>query len=171
MKVKEDIEVAHSGHSSGSGYVKTAEIQERNASKNADEPIQNNSSESDKEEDREDPPVHTDIFSERKRKSSAASSSNVSTTPRTRKKVKSAKTQSTTGFDERCNQLLQFKDKFGHCNVPYKYVNNPSLGKWCSKIRTAYKKIQKGLKVDRNLSPDRIERLEEIGFQWQVLTV
>ena len=165
MKVKEDIEVAHSGHSSGSGYVKTAEIQERNASKNADEPIQNNSSESDKEEDREDPPVHTDIFSERKRKSSAASSSNVSTTPRTRKKVKSAKTQSTTGFDERCNQLLQFKDKFGHCNVPYKYVNNPSLGKWCSNMRTAYNKIQKGMKANCNHSQDRIERLEEIGFQ------
>jgi len=33
-------------------------------------------------------------------------------------------------------------------------------------MRTAYNKIQKGLKVNRNLSQDRIERLEEIAFQW-----
>ena len=74
------------------------EIEETDASKKGDEPIQGNGSESDKEEDREDPPVHTDIFSERKRKSSAASS-NVSTTPRTQKKLRIAKTQSKTGFD------------------------------------------------------------------------
>jgi len=60
------------------------------ASKNAEEPIQDNRSESGKEEDRE-PPVHTtDTFSERKRKSSAASS-DVSTTPITRKKVKQSR--------------------------------------------------------------------------------
>ena len=58
------------------------------ASKNAEEPI----IKSDKEEDRE-PSVHTDTFSERKRKSSAASS-DVSTTPKTRKKVKTAKNKS-----------------------------------------------------------------------------
>ena len=36
-------------------------------------------------------------------------------------------------------------------------------------MRTAYKKIQKGMKTRDNLAQDRIERLEEIGFQWQVL--
>ena len=51
--------------------VKTEEIEDRDASKNAEEPIQENGSESDKEEDRE-PSVNTDPFSERKRKSSAA---------------------------------------------------------------------------------------------------
>jgi len=34
-------------------------------------------------------------------------------------------------------------------------------------MRTAYKKIQEGMKTHRNLSQDRIEHLEEIGFQWQ----
>ena len=94
MNVKEDTEVAHSGHSSGSGYNKTKEIQEMDASRNADEPIQDNSLESDEEDDRE-PIVHTDVISERKRKNSAASSSDVSTTPRTRKKVKITKINST----------------------------------------------------------------------------
>jgi hypothetical protein len=50
--------------------------------------------ESDEEDDRE-PIVHTDVISERKRKNSAASSSDVSTTPRTRKKVKITKINST----------------------------------------------------------------------------
>ena len=148
--------------------VKTEEIEDMDASKNAEEPIQENGSESDKEEDRE-PSVHTDVFSKRKRESSAATS-DVSTTPRTRKKVKTAKkksTKSNTPFDKWSNQLIRFKEEFGHCNVPWRYANNPSLAHWCSHMRAAYKKIQKGMKADRNLSQDMIERLEEIGFQWQ----
>jgi hypothetical protein len=95
VNVKEDTEVVvPSGHGSGSGSsVNNEEIEETDASKKGDEPIL----ESDKEEDRE-PSIHTDTFSERKRKSSAASS-NVSTTPRTQKKLRIAKTQSKTGFD------------------------------------------------------------------------
>ena len=34
-------------------------------------------------------------------------------------------------------------------------------------MRAAYNKIQKGMETNRNLSQDMIERLEEIGFQWQ----
>ena len=34
-------------------------------------------------------------------------------------------------------------------------------------MRTAYKKIQKGMKTKVNLSQYRIERLEDIGFLWQ----
>ena len=111
--------------------IKTEDIEDLDASKNGEEPIIENGSESDKEEDRE-PSVHTDTFSERKRKSSATSS-DVSTTPRTRKKVKTAEnssTQANTGFDERCNQLFRFKEEFGHCIVSHKFVNNLSLGQW-----------------------------------------
>ena len=65
--VKEGTEVLHSGHdsASGSGSVINEEIEETDASKNAEDPIQDNRSESD-EEDR-DPPVHTDNISEGKR--------------------------------------------------------------------------------------------------------
>jgi len=154
VNVEEDTEVVHSGFGSGSGsgYVKNEDI-ETDASKNAE------------------PPVHiAGTASERKRKSSAAS--DASTLPKKQMKVKTDKDNSTqqskTGFDERCNQLLRFKEEFGHCNIPKRYAGNPSLGEWCSHTRSAYKKIQKGMKANSNLSQDRIERLEEIGFQWKV---
>jgi len=167
VNVKEDKEVVHSGHGSASspGYVKKGEI-ETDAPKNAEDPVQdiNNRSESN-EEDRE-PPVHTGTSSERKR--SAASDAST-TLHKTRKKIKTRKKTSTkqpkTGFDERCNQLLRFKEEFGHCNVPRRY--NPSLAHCCSAMRQAYKKRQQGMKTNYTLSQDRIERLEEIGFQWQ----
>jgi len=110
---EEDTEVVHSRHgsASGSGSVKNDEIEETDASMNAEDQIQDitdNRSESD-EEDRE-PPLNTDHIPERKRKSSAAN--NASTFPKKRKKVKTDKDTSTqqskTIFDERCNQLLRW---------------------------------------------------------------
>ena len=70
-------------------------------------------------------------------------------------------------FKRGCRELIAFKEEFGHCNVPHAFLANPGLGRWCKTMRTSYKNIQKGLKAGRNLSPDMIERLEEIGFQWQ----
>lgn len=52
--------------------------------------------------------------------------------------------------------LCAFKEKYGHCNVPSRYPDNPSLGLWVGKQRKAWKKGQ--------LSKDRIQKLEEIGF-------
>jgi len=71
-------------------------------------------------------------------------------------------------FEKRCLELIAFKEEFGHCIVPYRYAANPSLGHWCSDMRMANKKIQKRIKVNSNLSQDRIERLEEIGHKWKV---
>ena len=70
-------------------------------------------------------------------------------------------------FEKRCRDLIVFNEEFGHCSVPVKYSGNPSLGKWCSTMRFTYKRNQKGMKADYNLSQDRIDRLEENGFQWQ----
>jgi len=62
---------------------------------------------------------------------------------------------------------------FGHCNVPRRLAYNPPLGQWCSTMSEnsiQYNNIQKGMITNINLSQGtRIERLEEIGFQWQVL--
>ena len=69
-------------------------------------------------------------------------------------------------FEKHCRELMAFKEKFGHCYVPSKYLDNPSLGMWCRNMRYSYKRDQEGKKPSCNLSPNRIERLEEIGFQW-----
>jgi len=71
-------------------------------------------------------------------------------------------------FEKRCRELIAFKEEFGHYHVPCKYAGNPSLGHWCSVMRSAYKKNQKRMKANDNRSQGRIERLEEIGFQWKV---
>ena len=76
--------------------------------------------------------------------------------------------QKKMSFEERCNDLIQFRDKFGHCNVPQRYSDNPSLGTWCALMRTMYNRLQKGRPTDSTLSPDRIARLEEIGFNWDI---
>ncbi len=64
-------------------------------------------------------------------------------------------------------ELIVFKDEFGHCNVSIRDANNLQLARWCDGMRTAYKTIQKGKKTNSNLSQDRIDRLEEIGFKWK----
>jgi len=78
-----------------------------------------------------------------------------------------SKSHQKTSFDERCNQLLRFKEEFGHCNVPCKYRGNQSLWNWCSHMRNSYQEMQKGTKPQYSLSQDMIGRLEEIGFQWR----
>jgi hypothetical protein len=49
-------------------------------------------------------------------------------------------------FEKRCRaELIAFKEEFGHCYVRQRFANNPSLGQWCGHMRSANKKIQKGL--------------------------
>ena len=87
---------------------------------------------------------------------------------KSRKKGTGAKRES---FEGRCKHLIDFIDEFGHSHVPRKFPAYPTLGKWCSKMRCAYKKIQLGLTPkSTNLTPDQIERLEEIGFKWNFVS-
>jgi len=74
----------------------------------------------------------------------------------------------TETLEQRCRHLEAFKSKFGHCNVPFKYSANPSLGNWCSAVRYYYNKIQQGQTPRRNFTQYHIERLEEIGFKWKI---
>jgi superfamily II DNA or RNA helicase len=58
---------------------------------------------------------------------------------------------------------LKYKDDFGDANVPYSYKTSEgfSLGGWQANQRVHYRKGK--------LSPDKIKRLEEIGFSWERL--
>jgi len=62
---------------------------------------------------------------------------------------------------------IQRELKFGRYNVPQKHAGNLSLGQWCTHMRTTNIPCKpKGHGSRSSLSQDRIERLEEIGFQW-----
>uniref|UniRef100_A0A7S3V7X2 Helicase-associated domain-containing protein n=1 Tax=Chaetoceros debilis TaxID=122233 RepID=A0A7S3V7X2_9STRA len=75
-------------------------------------------------------------------------------------------------FDQRVEDLKDFKKIHGHCNVPYSHAPDPSLGTWCSEMRKGYKVIKADSEGRRNgLNVDKIKRLEDIGFQWCIRAV
>ena len=61
-------------------------------------------------------------------------------------------------WDKMYDALVEYKEKYGHCNVPQKYSSNPQLATWVSSQRRSMKK-------DR-LSPERIKKLNQLGFDW-----
>jgi hypothetical protein len=61
-------------------------------------------------------------------------------------------------WSERFTQLAAYKEEFGHCLVPARWNESPALGRWVVHQR----RVRKAGK----LSPDRIARLEALGFDW-----
>jgi hypothetical protein len=61
-------------------------------------------------------------------------------------------------WEERFGELLKFKKRFGHCNVPSRWQKNLKLGRWVS--------MQREFRQAGKLSDERIHRLEELGFEW-----
>jgi hypothetical protein len=68
-------------------------------------------------------------------------------------------------FDDRFNDLMAFKAKYGHCNVSFR-GGDASLGSWCSALRVSYKKMQNNQKPQKKLSDEQIQRLSDAGFKW-----
>jgi hypothetical protein len=72
-----------------------------------------------------------------------------------------------SGFDEHFNDLMAFKAKYGHCDVSCN-GEDASLGKWCSKLRGSYQKIQNNQKPNNKLLDEQIQRLSDAGFKWSL---
>jgi hypothetical protein len=53
-------------------------------------------------------------------------------------------------------ELVKYKEKNGHCNIP---TTNASLGKWISTQRTLF--------TSEKLKADRYEKLVGIGFAFE----
>merc|ERR1719491_767405 len=53
-------------------------------------------------------------------------------------------------------ELRKFKDGAGHCNVPFKFSDNPELGTWVRR--------QRGQRL--KTSKERASKLDSIGFTW-----
>ena len=67
-------------------------------------------------------------------------------------------------WEEKFNELLQFKFIHGHCNVPSAFPENPQLAIWVKGQRRNFRMFQQGT---RNvLESERWERLNSIGFSW-----
>ncbi|QNR65490.1 Helicase associated domain protein [Paenibacillus peoriae] len=67
-------------------------------------------------------------------------------------------------WNETFKQLNQFKEREGHLNVPARCVldNGVNLGAWVASQRTSYKA--------NKLPQERIDKLNSVGFQWEVVS-
>ena len=61
-------------------------------------------------------------------------------------------------WEEMFQNLLKFKKEYGDCDVPARWKENPQLGRWVGKQRTAYKE---GI-----LNKEKVEKLEGLEFIW-----
>ena len=68
-------------------------------------------------------------------------------------------------FDDRFNDLMSFKAKYGHCDAS-QCGEDASLGRWCSVLRVSYRKMQHNQKPTMKLSDAQVQRLSDAGFKW-----
>ncbi|HIJ83335.1 MAG TPA: hypothetical protein HPQ00_03925, partial [Magnetococcales bacterium] len=61
--------------------------------------------------------------------------------------------------EEMLMNLLRYKERFGHCNVPVQWSENPPLGLWVQFQRQSHKK--------GTLDPGRKVRLQILGMNWE----
>eukprot|EP01089_Gocevia_fonbrunei_P022460 TRINITY_DN9095_c0_g1_i1.p1 TRINITY_DN9095_c0_g1~~TRINITY_DN9095_c0_g1_i1.p1 ORF type:complete len:263 (-),score=39.41 TRINITY_DN9095_c0_g1_i1:30-818(-) len=62
---------------------------------------------------------------------------------------------------ERFNQLKEFKENYGHCKVPYRWAENPGLGRWVGLMRKKMK--------DGRLEDEKKQMLQSISFSWSLV--
>lgn len=67
-------------------------------------------------------------------------------------------------FLKRWKELKEYCRVNGDCRVPVNYKPNPSLGRWVKKQRLHYKQNR------MYLSEERIKMLNDLGFEWSLLT-
>lgn len=79
-------------------------------------------------------------------------------------------------WNQRLDELKQYKQQFGSCLVPSRYPPNPELGIWVGTQRTQYRLYQQAKQSGNRIlhstamSEDRICQLEELGFIWALRT-
>ena len=64
-------------------------------------------------------------------------------------------------WEDRLAEVVAYKAKHGHCEIPVNYAKNPKLGRFVNAMR--YKKAR------GELCQERIQFLEQVGFKWAVL--
>lgn len=59
---------------------------------------------------------------------------------------------------EKLGELREFHNRFGHCRVPHRWPENPSLARWVN--------IQRERKRENSLPEGRSSLLDSLGFEW-----
>ena len=67
-------------------------------------------------------------------------------------------------WSDRMDDLIRFRNKHGHCLVPYQYDHNQALAKWVKRQRYQYKLKQRG--KHSTLCEERVSELTKAGFIW-----
>lgn len=70
-------------------------------------------------------------------------------------------------WEKRFEELRQFKQDHGDTLIPYKYPENQQLSNWVQNQRKFGKMVKAGKKA--SITPERIEKLEKLGFDWGTL--
>jgi hypothetical protein len=70
-------------------------------------------------------------------------------------------------WEERVLELVQFKLRKFHCNVPAKWKPNPGLADWVWRQRVHYRRYRQGL--SSGLTSHRICQLSDLGFDFLIL--
>jgi hypothetical protein len=85
-------------------------------------------------------------------------------------------------FLYRLKEVKAFKEKHGHCMIPHKYKDNPSLGTWTDTQRRRYRKTLEARKLQAGeadppanskrsgglfISQEHIDQLEAVGFLFE----
>lgn len=70
-------------------------------------------------------------------------------------------------WEQHVAELKRFRDEYGHCRVSSKDHDWKTLFQWTSHIRFLRKKLIAG-QVVSNLTAERIEELDSLGFVWEI---
>ncbi|EJK59181.1 hypothetical protein THAOC_20628, partial [Thalassiosira oceanica] len=70
-------------------------------------------------------------------------------------------------WEEKFNELVEFKKVHGHCDVKQRCKSNTELGRFVKKMRECKNKYDKQQYNGSVLTPSRIARLDELGFTWR----
>jgi len=74
-------------------------------------------------------------------------------------------------WNKHYEELKQFRQEHGHCNVPARHLLNKRLGVWVSSQRQQYKILQGVSKSKRRTVPltqERVDKLNALNFTWAI---
>jgi hypothetical protein len=70
---------------------------------------------------------------------------------------------------EKYDELVNYRARTGHCRVPPKYNENPTLASWVARQRAFYKRMKEG-DNDVPITEERVEMLNKLAFEWSIGT-